>query len=304
MVEITDRESLEAWLRTHQLRIEHAVFVANRSALRALPIIWNSAWSQTEPRARLVLWAFRALLICNIVATRSAPFSQFRYQAQHAEDVPRGKSSAVDSASFALGCIPAAAYAILEANSSADIPDASETVELAMQATSSAVSGFESLFGKGVVTEFWSALAGDASELNSPRDLSVPTPLWARRFPVPIEVSWNSLNRELSGYKENWHVWTDWYQDRLDGKPLDEELELKKALIPNELWEQGPAVVNKRIAEIIQEHNAQKAEAHDPSVRDPSQSEQPKSELSETEAGQATRTIISSRTVSFLTTPT
>ncbi|MEM1314893.1 MAG: hypothetical protein AAGI51_10090, partial [Pseudomonadota bacterium] len=45
-----------------------------------------------------------------------------------------------------------------------------------------------------------------------------------------------------------WRVWTDWYQARLDGDPIDWELE-RARLQPPEVWEAGPKVLNTAIAE-------------------------------------------------------
>ena len=94
--------------------------------------------------------------------------------------------------------------------------------------------------------------------MDTRRSIRDIVPLWRPFAPNWVSSSWEEISNHLDEVGENWNVWTDWYQDRLDGKPLDEELELKKALIPNEVWEQGPAVVNKRIAEIIREHEAEK----------------------------------------------
>ncbi|MEP5770618.1 hypothetical protein [Nisaea sp.] len=54
----------------------------------------------------------------------------------------------------------------------------------------------------------------------------------------------------------NWSVWTEWYEDRLRGaddprsRPLIEELEVERALIPDDEWKKGAAHINALIAEI------------------------------------------------------
>lgn len=50
-------------------------------------------------------------------------------------------------------------------------------------------------------------------------------------------------------------MWTDWYDARLRGDPINNALEVARVLIPDEIWEQGPAVVNARIKELIREHS-------------------------------------------------
>ena len=76
--------------------------------------------------------------------------------------------------------------------------------------------------------------------------------IWPRAFPNPYHEFWARLKAGLLAIPdENWQVWTDWYDDRLKGHPANEQHELARALLPNELWQQGPKVVNARIAEIL-----------------------------------------------------
>jgi len=50
-------------------------------------------------------------------------------------------------------------------------------------------------------------------------------------------------------------VWTGWYDGRLAGRASrGEEFDLAVATLPDELWENGPAAVNHRIQELIDEH--------------------------------------------------
>ncbi len=70
---------------------------------------------------------------------------------------------------------------------------------------------------------------------------------WTHPFLVDLELI-------LFAAKEDWDVWIDWYEARLRGDPADEDLEIARVTLPEELWEQGPAVVNARIKELIAEH--------------------------------------------------
>lgn len=65
---------------------------------------------------------------------------------------------------------------------------------------------------------------------------------------------WPDLRRRLLELDEGWEVWTDWYDARLRGDPVDWDLEEKRVLIPEEIWEQGPKVVNAEIARLIEAH--------------------------------------------------
>ncbi|MEL6999344.1 MAG: hypothetical protein AAFP68_13860, partial [Pseudomonadota bacterium] len=80
------------------------------------------------------------------------------------------------------------------------------------------------------------------------------TGLWPEGAPDWIRAPWHTLRDHLLAAGDDWFVWVDWYQDRLDGKPANEDLEVAKALIQNEMWRDGPAVVNAEIARLINEH--------------------------------------------------
>ncbi len=62
------------------------------------------------------------------------------------------------------------------------------------------------------------------------------------------------MKSALLARDEGWEVWTDWYDARLRGDPVDWDLEEKRVLIPEEIWAQGPKVVNAEIARLIEEH--------------------------------------------------
>ncbi len=55
---------------------------------------------------------------------------------------------------------------------------------------------------------------------------------------------------------EHWPVWVDWYEDRLAGLSHNRDLEQDITEIEEGLWEEGPAVVNPRIAGLIQSYAA------------------------------------------------
>ncbi|MEM1298718.1 MAG: hypothetical protein AAGH68_05500 [Pseudomonadota bacterium] len=72
---------------------------------------------------------------------------------------------------------------------------------------------------------------------------------------------------------ENWWVWTQWYERILQGAVHNEQLEIKKALIPNMDWARGPAHVNALIAEMIERHRPKQTESEkEPSGSIPEQS--------------------------------
>jgi len=100
-------------------------------------------------------------------------------------------------------------------------------------------------------------------------------PLWRNtERPERNSESWLKIRRRLLAEDENWQVWTDWYEARLRGDPVDKWLELQRITIPYENWEQGPAVVNGRIAELIEEAKARRAAVRNtPDISDPGELE-------------------------------
>jgi len=76
------------------------------------------------------------------------------------------------------------------------------------------------------------------------------------------------LSEALHAEGENWQVWTDWYEARLEGQPINDSLEFARAAILNEHWVKGPRFINAEIIDLIP-NNArevptefQKAERH------------------------------------------
>lgn len=77
------------------------------------------------------------------------------------------------------------------------------------------------------------------------------TPAWAVR-------AWEELKEHLLRADEGWEVRTDWYEDRLAGRPGIEALEFARAMIRDEDWNKGPAHVDAIIKRLIAEHTAAK----------------------------------------------
>ena len=69
-------------------------------------------------------------------------------------------------------------------------------------------------------------------------------PLWRKDMPAEAARLWTQLQRDLRGLDAGFEVWIDWYQDRLDGKPFDREIERQWALLSKEQLAQSPAEIN------------------------------------------------------------
>ena len=115
------------------------------------------------------------------------------------------------------------------------------------------------------VVDFVTSLAGygvaesDASFAESGRSAAelAGLPLWPSGPPNRAFDYWRTLKAALLAANEGWEVWTDWYEARLAGDAghsRNEALEIARAMIPDEIWKQGPAVVNAEIKRFIAEH--------------------------------------------------
>jgi hypothetical protein len=78
--------------------------------------------------------------------------------------------------------------------------------------------------------------------------------LWPRRPPDWFADDWEELKQALLADDNVWWVWTDWYDDRLNGRPGSQTLELARASIADERWEQEPALLNAHIQELLRQH--------------------------------------------------
>lgn len=72
-------------------------------------------------------------------------------------------------------------------------------------------------------------------------------PLWPSGIPDNIYDFWRLLQTDLSKLRDGFHVWIDWYRDRLRGNRANLELERKWALLPDELLRQTPAEINAHL---------------------------------------------------------
>jgi transcriptional regulator with XRE-family HTH domain len=80
--------------------------------------------------------------------------------------------------------------------------------------------------------------------------------LWPSRPPEWVRESWEELKNALIAENEGWHVWSLWYEARMFGDVIRQELEVARTLIPDDLWQREPRILNTRIQELIDENDA------------------------------------------------
>jgi hypothetical protein len=80
-------------------------------------------------------------------------------------------------------------------------------------------------------------------------------PLWTTAPPKWIKNFWAALKRELRTLEDDWEVWIDWYEARINGQPANETLEVASMMVASEIWERGPTEVNAEIKRLIEVHS-------------------------------------------------
>ena len=68
--------------------------------------------------------------------------------------------------------------------------------------------------------------------------------LWQEAVPPKFEALVAKLSSDLQVLGAGFEVWIDWYQDRLDGKPFNWEIERQCAMLSKEQLSQSPAEIN------------------------------------------------------------
>jgi hypothetical protein len=236
LVEIKNRDALEAWLRKQPREV--SIAFAARAALRILPIVKGetSAVSSLIPGAILVP-AFRATAVSWAAARYPAHAIKFSTAALTAQSFSTARHA--NTASLA-----AATAALASDAAHAAITAAAATAVAALELADDALN-----------RTFWAAVSTDAMhvEENETASILAGSSLWRYGQPVHLQSSWQQVKAALLAAKQDWEVWTLWYDDRLEGRVRDEELELAYVRIEEALWNQGPAIVNAEIKRRIEE---------------------------------------------------
>jgi hypothetical protein len=232
LAEFKNSNELVAWLQKQPREV--AVALAARGALRVLPFVQEAL---RYGRANyVILPIYRALAFAWTTATYSLPTKGYA-----APPIDLGQFGlASKAATYAGGAAQAARVVV-------------SNPALARGAFDFAEDAFRSAANSAAGIAFWPAVSTDATRLEQGKTASViaGSPLWPNGPPLwqpdPLWSLWQDMKEALHATNEDWQVWTIWYDDRLEGRVRNEERELAYVRIEEDLWDQGPAIVNAEI---------------------------------------------------------
>jgi TIR domain len=251
VIDINSRERLAAWLREQPREVSTMLGV--RWTMRALPLV---ASYRGDLLSDLVLPCFRVL---------AASWTAVKYPAhemKHKADAARTNAARafpiVARAALVADAIIASDVAITHAATTfaarAFAAAADDDPDARAFAAAAGARAFAAADTNIAAAAFWSAISADATrwERGVAASVIAGSPLWPNDPPVRLRTMWQELKAELHAEKQDWQVWTTWYDDRLEGSVRDEERELAYVGIDSNLWDQGSAIVNAEIKRLVE----------------------------------------------------
>jgi hypothetical protein len=252
MVDFSNRDEVQSWLgaiKPEQRQREVAVALAARAALRVLPLLARELARGRRKRGEIL-----SALVLPCLRATALPWAAGKYPA-HGNDLRAANAAAnaaAAAANAAANANDAANAAAAAANAAANAAYAAAYAATAADAADDAA--YEATYEAN--DDAAAAAADDAAVIDSGGSgaLLAGTALWPTGAPSWATNAWRDLKSALLAANEGWEVWTDWYEARLAGDaadPPNEALEVARAMIPDEIWKQGPAAVNAEIKRLI-----------------------------------------------------
>lgn len=262
-IDFRSEENVRRWLGGKPR--EWALVLAARNALRVAPMLrWpgddRSKLTSAEWGKDVLLPLMRGMLSPWVAAKYSTQGDKKRaaVAAAHA----RAADAAVTIAAAASNiAVTSAAYAVASNAYSAITDTATTYAAYAVLASSNADSTWRALSLDAC------ALSGTDGVIRLSPPLLSSAPLWSREewprgSPDSIipEISEFEQQLQQAPADEHWDVWLSWWLARFNGGNIgnlsdteSERVEVGILLLPEEVWEQGPKVVNQAIKDMILE---------------------------------------------------
>ncbi len=270
-----DKNKAEAWLR--QQSREVSVVIAARMVMRALPMLnefFRARSKFDDPGSATVLPVLRAVAVAwaagrypargkelSAAAVRAYHIARFidsfafTYAYTTGDDNARAAAKAAQAAAKTAH-ITASAIRAAAAQAAAYVTDTAFTNAFTDALSDAPFADAAAAADTVADTACAYAAAADAEQIAdglSTEELA-GQPLWLVDMPAEFKTQWKGLKSELLALDQGWEVWSDWYEARLSGAPALEALEVARAKIPEEIWEQGSKSVNAEIRRLIDEH--------------------------------------------------
>jgi hypothetical protein len=245
-VTLLDRAANQHWLSTQPREVSLAL--AARSSLRVLPVLVYDH-GQKDFLASVMLPLFRAAAVLFAAAKSPSTLIDLR-------GAPRAVGAAVDgiptqntsAARVAIATTRQALSVVQAAAENGPIVD----LTAAVLATAAEISAC----AEGTLADIAAIESSETFDNRAARAIwLLGEPLWWREIPHEMIQRWFQLNEILLRSDDNWPVWSFWYDHRLQGTtPRGTIFDIAVARLADELWKQGPRVVNARIAELLENH--------------------------------------------------
>jgi hypothetical protein len=251
--DFSDRDSLLKWLETQPKEV--GVVIAARAALRVLPLIavdFDRTKDGGRPFAPLSFAVFWATALAHVVGKYPTRANELHPATSvAAAEVSGTEGAAAESATVTSVTASAASAATAAATVSSAAFATPATASYAASHAAYAAANAD-IDDVASVAHVWGALSADVRAIGSGRTAGqlAGDPLWLESAPKWADDSWTEFQAALS--EPQWKPWRDWYQRRLDGRELSEELELLFATLPVDPREKDPAEQNALLAREIE----------------------------------------------------
>jgi hypothetical protein len=241
---VHDPGSLREWLRMQPPEVSGVIAV--RAALRASPLIvaaFPPARNDARTSASSTFAVFWATALARAAAKYQARAHDFRsFAAIAAAEAAAAEAAATGAAAAANAAAAAAATAATVTAATFAAPG------LATAASAAAGTAVADIDDVASVAHFWGALSADVRAIGTGRTANqlAGDPLWLQGAPKWADDSWKKFQAALS--IPQWTPWLEWYQRRLDGRELSEEIELLFVTLPVDPRETDPLEQNALLA--------------------------------------------------------
>jgi hypothetical protein len=225
--EITDRDSLEAWLKTRSQ--EESVRIANRAAARVAPLWVDYTRTKAAERQEITsLIVLRPLIVSGVASAYPSPEIKIAAAATRRAYAAAYSTPAYSYATPVYGAV-VAVYTT---------PAAAARAASAAYASYNYATAYAASHSPSVHAVFLRMVQTDCRLLSEGKPLEGAS-LWHDE-PNPLDSQWQATRTEWQAPNSPYRFWLRWYEAALQGHHLNLELEHDIALIPSEDWEKGP----------------------------------------------------------------